>query len=119
MKNRLDPRWRLARVRHPLAGNALDDHNAAYRINGPLGRDLTVFVSDGLGWDHVSVSTPAETAAPTWAEMCWVKDQFFEPDECVIQYHPPHEKYINIQSNCLHLWKPQSEAVPMPPLAMV
>lgn len=118
MKRKLDPRWKLARVRHPF-GNAVNDFNAAYRIMGPAGRDLTILVSDGEGWDHVSVSTPAGTDAPTWAEMCWVKDQFFEAREYAVEYHPPHERYINVHPNCLHIWRPQNERVPMPPLALV
>lgn len=69
---------------------------------------LKVLVSDGLGWDHVSVSLA--TRCPTWEEMCWVKDQFFEPEECVMQLHPAKSEYVNYHQFCLHLWRPQSEA---------
>lgn len=31
---------------------------------------------------------------------------FFRDDETVIQFHPKKTEYINIATNCLHLWKP-------------
>lgn len=48
---------------------------------------------DGEGWDHVSVSLPARL--PTWTEMSRVKDLFWDPEDCVMQLHPPHSEYIN------------------------
>lgn len=100
-----------------------DDRNGAFVLKGPWGRDLFVMISDGLGWDHISVSIIPEqrsdpTETPCWEEMCWLKDQFFEPEEAVIQYHPPKSQYVNL-SECLHLWRPQGEAIPMPPLVLV
>lgn len=67
--------------------------------------------------DHVSVSL--QKRCPTWAEMCWVKEQFFEDEELVIQYHPPKSKYINAHPNVLHLWRPRDIAIPLPPPHMV
>lgn len=74
-------------------------------------------VTHGPAWDHVSVST--ETRTPTWEEMAWVKAQFFEPEECVVQYHPPESKYVNAHPFVLHLWKPCNADFPMPPLECV
>jgi hypothetical protein len=76
-------------------------------------RRLKVIVSDGLGWDHVSVSHSARV--PTWDEMCWVKQLFFRPDECVVQFHPKQSDYVNMHSNCLHMWRMQEGEFPMPP----
>ncbi len=76
-----------------------------------------VIFSTGGGWDHVSVSF--ENRCPKWEEMCRIKNIFFYPDECVIQYHPPNGDYINQHPYVLHLWRPQSEAIPMPPKVMV
>ena len=69
------------------------------------------------GWDHVSVSTQGNHAKhpPTWEDMCYFKDLFFESDECVIQYHPPKSAYVNTMDRCLHLWRPANGFVPMPP----
>ena len=62
---------------------------------------------------HVSVS--AKDRCPTWGEMCWVKDQFWGPEECVIQYHPPRSRYVNAHPFCLHLWRPVGLDLPQPP----
>jgi hypothetical protein len=82
------------------------------------GQYLTAIVSDMDGWDHVSVSLN-KARCPTWAEMCEVKDIFFEPEECVIQYHPPASKYVNNHPYCLHMWRPQNHTLPEPPGWMV
>lgn len=64
-------------------------------------------------WEHVSVS--AKIGLPRWDEMCWVKDQFWEPDEWVMQFHPAEKDYVNIHENVLHLWKPINVEIPHPP----
>lgn len=76
-----------------------------------------VVISDGLGWDHVSVSLP--NRCPNWPEMCYFKSIFFEPHECVIQYHPAESEYVNRHPNCLHLWRPQKKNLPIPDKGMV
>ena len=65
-------------------------NNGHFMIPSPQRGVLFVCVSDGGGWDHISVSLPNRT--PTWKEMCFIKDLFFEPEETVIQYHPPKSK---------------------------
>lgn len=118
MKPRLDPRLKLNRVRNPDFEEP-HGNNGAFCLRGPLDRHLLIISSDQFGWDHVSVSVDGSTDTPTWEEMAWVKDLFFEPHETVIQYHPAAERYINIHQGCLHLWRPQNEQLPVPPLAMV
>ncbi|MCX7772945.1 MAG: hypothetical protein N2376_07530 [Clostridia bacterium] len=80
-------------------------------------RPATVIFSFGGGWDHVSVSY--SNRCPTWEEMSYIKDAFFGPDECVVQYHPAKSEYVNLHPYCLHLWRPQNEAIPMPPKEFV
>lgn len=93
-----------------------DDQNGAFQI--PFrGRKLKVIVSSDEGWDHVSVSLPNRT--PTWAEMCYIKDIFFDPNETVVQFHPTHEAYINHHPNCLHLWKKIDQDFELPPWWMI
>ncbi len=77
---------------------------------------LRIMVGDEI-WDHVSVSL--ETRCPTWKEMCMVKDLFFEPEETVIQYHPPKSVYIRDSHFALHLWRQQGVEIQLPPLWMV
>lgn len=66
----------------------------------------------GEHFEHVSVSLGYR--CPRWDEMCWVKDLFFEPEECVMQLHVPRSQHINDHPYCLHLWRPTKTPVPMP-----
>ena len=84
----------------------------------PIGSALmNVLVSDGMGWDHVSVSLPDR--CPTWEEMCLIKRLFFAPDEVVMQLHPAEWNYRNCHPFCLHLWRPQDQTIPLPDPSMV
>ena len=68
-------------------------------------------------WEHVSVSLP--NRCPTWAEMCWVKDLFWLPDECVVQFHPPKSQNRSFHDYCLHMWRVIGVDFPMPPAITV
>lgn len=87
----------------------------------PSGSVLFVIAADGLDtrFDHVSVSVRKENRCPTWEEMCWVKGLFWEPEECVIQYHPPKSEYVNHHPFVLHMWKPLDVDIPRPPTICV
>ena len=65
-------------------------------------------------WEHVSVSVIGKNFCPSWEEMCFVKNLFWMPTECVVQFHPPEAEYVNNHPYCLHLWKPPYD-VPTPP----
>lgn len=78
---------------------------------------LKVIASDGGGWEHVSVSLPDR--CPTWADMCAIKDLFWDEQDCVMQLHPPRSEYVNNHPYCLHLWRPIDAAIPLPPSLMV
>lgn len=82
-----------------------------------LGNAPAVIWSFGGGWDHVSVSYA--NRCPTWDEMCKVKEVFFRDDECCVEYHPARKDYVNIHPYCLHIWRPQNEAIPTPPIIFV
>jgi hypothetical protein len=73
--------------------------------------------SDGLGWEHVSVSLP--NRCPTWEEMCLVKNRFWDPEDVVMQYHPAESDYINCHPFCLHLWRPIGQLIPVPESILV
>ena len=94
--------------------------NGVFRIPHS-GYELLVIASNGGGWDHVSVSPCSRTrkTCPTWEEMCAIKDMFFDDNEIVIQYHPAKEDYVNDHPYCLHLWRPQHQEVPKPPIFFV
>lgn len=104
---------------HPRLGLG-DCRNGCFMVPcEETGATLFVIVSDGMGWDHVSVSVKDEERCPTWEEMCFIKGLWFEPSEVVIQYHPDERDYINLHEYCLHLWRPQKRKLPTPPRTLV
>ena len=78
---------------------------------------LTVIASDGLGWEHVSVSLRNRT--PTWAEMEFARELFWRDDETVMQLSVPRTDHINCHQFCLHLWRPLEQEIPRPPAILV
>lgn len=78
---------------------------------------LSVIASDGEGWEHVSVSL--KSRCPTWAEMSYIKDLFWDDEDMVLQYHPPKSAYVNCHPNCLHLWRPIGVTIPCPPSYLI
>jgi hypothetical protein len=95
-------------------------------VSPETGRTLRIIASEGQDWeqaglpgepwDHVSVSLPDQpTKCPAWPEMVYVKNLFWDPEETVIQLHPPQSKYINYLPGCLHLWRPLKTVLPLPP----
>jgi hypothetical protein len=67
-------------------------------------------------WDHVSVSLADR--CPTWEEMCFIKELFFERHEPAMQLHPVKD-YVNNHPYCLHLWRPRDAEIPLPFAEMV
>ena len=118
MKTTISPILEAARLRTmPWCGL-----NGGYELQGPAGESLRIIASTAefptsQGWEHVSVSTRRRT--PNWREMCWVKDLFWEPDETVMQLHPPEREWISNHPYCLHLWRHVSLEIPMPPSILV
>jgi hypothetical protein len=69
------------------------DGNNGYFIIPFESFELLVVASDGLDWEHVSVSLRNRT--PNWREMCFIKDLFWSKDDCVLQYYPAESEYVN------------------------
>lgn len=74
-----------------------------------------------MGWEHVSVHVldGRRTHTPTWSEMCYIKEIFWDPEDVVLQYHPRESQYVNNHPHVLHLWRPTVQAVPEPPRILV
>ena len=87
------------------------------RRKHPKKAGLWIIASDGHGWEHVSVSAPGR--CPFWAEMCRIKDVFWDPEDVVIQYHPAASQYVNNHPHTLHLWRPMFSTIPIPPPILV
>lgn len=79
---------------------------SAYVKLPDCGTCSVVFSDNEGGYEHVSVSPKKQFNIPSWNDMCILKDIFFKDDEEVYQIHPKKSEYVNIQNNCLHLWKP-------------
>lgn len=112
--------YRLTDHERECYGMTGDDGNGCFKVYVD-GRAFFVVASNGGGWEHVSVSprNRKRQSCPTWDEMCAIKDMFFLPEECVVQYHPPKSDYVNCHPYCLHLWKPTGVAMPRPPAIYV
>jgi hypothetical protein len=95
------------------------------------GNDLLVIIcsdaSDPVceGWEHVTVMN-VKAGGPdgpdrcaTWDEMCAVKSWFWEPEECVVQFHPPESDYVSVAPHALHLWRHREIIFPRPPTHLV
>lgn len=108
------------RVSHgPFATSHQDGFNGAFCIL-VNGLPVKCIASDGMGWQHVSVSIHGKpTLVPSWQIMCKVKDLFWGDDEWVVQFHPAKSEYVNNHPGCLHLWRPTETQMPTPDTNMV
>ena len=100
------------RIQVKQSGN--DGFNGWITIRGQI---FFFICSWGGNWDHVSASLT--NRCPTWDEMCKIKDIFFRSDECCVEYHPAEKDYVNLHRYCLHIWRPQKETIPTPPMLFV
>lgn len=110
------------RNRTGLMGSTTNHTHGAFFI--PRGRTMLTIIasagdeSTGITWEHVSVRAEdyKGSRCPIWAEMCFVKDLFWNEEECVVQYHPARSEYVNQHPHVLHLWKqPLGTELPRPP----
>lgn len=103
-------------------------NNGAFVIPSPVpSRTMFVIASDGQDWDacglpgepweHVSVHCEEgkKSRVPTWAEMCRVKELFWDDEDVVVQFHPKKSEYVNNHESTLHLWRPVNGRLPTPP----
>lgn len=92
------------------------------------GGDTGDLFIDANRWEHVSVSIyvhargmykPVVYQMPTWSDMCMVKSWFWDDEDAVVQFHPPKSQYVNQHAFVLHLWRPVSATLPLPPSEFV
>lgn len=100
-----------------MASDASYGNNGAFVVPLKRGQQVFVVASDGMCWEHVSVSR--KDRCPTWEEMCQIKDIFWDAEDCVVQYHPAQSEYVNNHPYCLHLWRPVGQPIPTPPWWLV
>ena len=81
---------------------------------------LNFIMSWSAGWEHCSVSiTDRYKRCPSWEQMCFIKNSFWNEDECCVEYHPAKKDYVNNHNYCLYIWKPIDKELPTPPSIMV
>ncbi len=97
-----------------LYGQYGDDFNGFMLIKP---RGLKVIFSSGGGWGHVSISKRGKT--PSYEEMDKIKKEFWGADDVVMQLHVGVTDHVNIHDNCLHLWRPTDQIIPLPPKEFV
>lgn len=111
----------LKDIRSDIGDREIDEKTAAgvgFHLKSPLtGESMVVIVSSSHGWDHVSVSL--ERRCPRWIEMEYVRKLFFKDYEIVMQLHLPEKDHINFHPFCLHMWRPWTKKIPLPPKEMV
>lgn len=110
MTFRVPNRYRVREGR--MASDDVFGNNGAFVVPLKHGQQVFVIASDGFGWEHVSVSR--RDRCPLWDEMCQIKDLFWEPEDCVVQFHPPASEYVNNHQRCLHLWRQIGATFPTP-----
>jgi hypothetical protein len=109
---------------HPKYRSSPGDPFGVFWVPGHKanGRGLKIIAADGgeTGWDHVSVSLMDHPRkCPSWEEMCIVKNLFWRPESCVVQFHPAAPDYVNTHQGCLHLWRCVEREFPTPPTVCV
>jgi hypothetical protein len=116
----------ISRKMQKLAGdNSYID--GAYVSGHPKIKDYyyQVIASTGMGWEHVSITLRNKNKkdfvqrCPTWEEMCYIKDLFWNEEETVVQYHPAKTEHVSVHNYCLHLWRPTEVELPTPLKIMV
>jgi hypothetical protein len=93
--------------------------DSSYGCNGyffiPKGdTGLNVIASDGMGWEHVSVSKYMSEDLPSWYELVMVKNLFWDEEETVIQFIPKKSEHRSI-GEVLHMWKKSNHEYELPP----
>lgn len=102
-----------------IAWQNVTEDGAAGFISMPSRWVGSIIVSTGAGWEHVSVSPNRKSLVPSWEDMCFIKDLFWNEDESVIEIHPPKADYVNNMPNCLHLWRCSYKEMVLPPSILV
>lgn len=115
---RNEPNLRIEQYRDqngPLGPSKPGTNWGTFNISRPSG--LLRIISSGTdfnhNWEHISVSL--SDRCPTWEEMCFVKNLFWNEEETVVQFHPKKSKYVNNFPHVLHMWKRIGIEYELPP----
>lgn len=97
---------RVIPIQDPVFGSTESDGFNGMFVFPVNGITVRCIASDGLGWQHVSVSRPYNPHfVPSWEMMCKIKELFWEDEDWVVQFHPAKSEHVNFHPGCLHLWR--------------
>lgn len=121
--------WKIPenrRIRDKRFGVKGEPHGAFAFDSPERNFKLLVIASNSEGWEHASARaikhlTPNNCIEriPSWNEMCFVKAQFWDDEDIVMQLHPKKSEYVNNHPCVLHLWRPIGIEIPTPPSILV
>lgn len=116
----------------PMATSSEYGRNGCFLVPSPEpGWLLEIIASDGSdsevpeadGWEHVSAKATSlnrrKLRTPSWKEMAFLKDVFWDDSDVVMQLHPAKSNYVNNHPNVLHLWRSRTQPIPLPQLICV
>ena len=108
------------RKEHPTLGDSPAGANYGYfEVHRPSG--IMRIISSGTDmefmWEHVSVSFADHI--PTWDDMQFAKELFWQDDETVVQFHPRKSAYVNHHPYVLHLWRRVGQDYSLPPRELI
>jgi hypothetical protein len=85
-----------------------------------VARAMKVIATDGddTDWEHVSVSLVNQNTCPSWDEMARIKKLFWEPEDCVVEFHVGKSDHVS-HAEVLHLWRYKKGPFPQPPKEFV
>ena len=109
-------RWRdRSEACRSFYGGIGDETCGCFVVPSPIdGAGLRIVASQGMGWDHVSVSR--KNRCPNWTEMEFIKRLFFAPHEICMQLHVAESEHLSLHPYCLHIWRPNDgTTIPLPP----
>ncbi len=95
-------------------------NNGVFLVPINKGDIAQCIASDGEGWEHVSITLYQGknmrqlVRCAYWNEMSFIKNKFWDENDCVVQFHPPKSDYVNNHPYCLHLWRPTTFEIPRP-----
>jgi len=96
-----------------------DGPNGVFLIPFSEKVSLACFAASRIDWEQVGVFPVCGDGylarCPTWEEMCFVKNLFWQGNETVLQFHPSKSEYVNLYPFMLHLWKMTFVDHPLPP----
>lgn len=103
---------------HPLGfPHGKGDDFGWFEVPTKSGRLFVMVAPSDEEWQHVSVSKKERT--PTWEEMSFIKNLFFDDEDICVSFFPAKSQYVNLAKNCLHIWRNTRIPFPTPPTYLI